>query len=229
MNGNVDNDKNFDYENNPTWRVFRIMAEFVDGFHFLFPLERTVTFFGSARLPQDHPACEKARELAKLLGEAGCTVVTGGGPGIMEAANHGAHQADAPSIGVNIELPLEQRANKYVSRGMGFHHFYTRKVMLAYSAEAYIFFPGGLGTLDEFSELATLLQTKKIEEHIPIILFDTEFWNPLLAWIEKTMYQDYKTIDARDQKLWTVTDSVEEAFSVVRRALPRKRVTLHHS
>lgn len=205
------------------------MAEFVDGFNFLANLERTVTFFGSARLPQDHPASEKARELARLLTEAGCTVITGGGPGIMEAANHGAKEAGGESIGLNIELPLEQRVNQHVTSGVGFHHFFTRKVMFAYSAEAFVFFPGGLGTLDEFFELATLLQTKKMEEQVPIILVGRDYWEPLLEWVDKTVYTEFKAIDARDQKLWTLTDSVEEAYTLVRRALPRKRLRLHHS
>ncbi|MBI4175038.1 TIGR00730 family Rossman fold protein [Candidatus Berkelbacteria bacterium] len=204
------------------------MAEFIDGFDFLSNFERTVTFFGSARLNPDHPASRKARELARLLAEAGCTVITGGGPGIMEAANRGAREAGAESIGLNIELPLEQRINPYINRGMGFHYFFTRKVMLAFSAEAYVFFPGGLGTLDEFSELATLLQTHKIEEEIPIILMGSDFWQPLLDWIHQTMYKDYRAIDARDEKLWTVTDSVEEAFTIIRKALPRKRIKLQH-
>lgn len=221
-------DGQFDFDNNPTWRVFRIMAEFIEGFEFLSEYSKTVTFFGSARLPQDHPACEQARQFAKLLAEAGCTVVTGGGPGIMEAANHGASEAGAETIGLNIELPMEQRANKYLTNGIGFHYFFTRKVMLAYSAEAFVFFPGGLGALDEFSELATLLQTHKIEEKIPIILFGTDFWQPLLDWMQKTMYQTYKTIDARDLELWTLTDSIEEALTIVQRALPRKRVRLRH-
>lgn len=220
----------FDFTNNPSWRIFRIMSEFIDGFEFLSEYSNTVTFFGSARLPQDHPAAQKARQLAGLLAEANVTVITGGGPGIMEAANRGAVEAGGESVGLNIELPLEQRANPYLTKGVGFHYFFTRKVMLAYSAEAYVFFPGGLGTVDEFSELATLLQTQKIEEHIPIILMDSEFWQPLLDWIQKTMYEKYKTIDARDQKLWTLTDSVEEAYQIINKALPhpRKRIKLHH-
>ena len=221
-------DGKFDFDNNPSWRVFRIMGEFIDGFEFLSDFTKTVTFFGSSRLPQNHPACVQARELAKLLAEAGCTIVTGGGPGLMEAANHGANEAGQETIGLNIELAMEQRANKYLTKGLGFHYFFTRKVMLAYSAEAFVFFPGGLGTLDEFSELATLLQTHKIEEKIPIILMGSDFWSPLLAWIKTTMHDEYKTIDARDQDLWTLTDSVEEAYTLIRQALPRKRIHLRH-
>ncbi len=223
-------DTKFDFSSNPSWRIFRIMSEFIDGFEFLSDYTNTVTFFGSARLAADHPASQKARELGKLLGETNVTVITGGGPGIMEAANRGANEGGGESIGLNIELALEQRANPYLTRGIGFHYFFTRKVMLAFSAEAYVFFPGGLGTIDEFSELATLLQTQKIEEHIPIILFDSEFWQPFLTWIEKTMYEKYHTIDARDQQFWTLTDSVEEAFQIIKKALPRtrKRIKLHH-
>ena len=221
-------DGKFDYANNPSWRIFRIMAEFIDGFDFLSNYERTVTFFGSARLAADHPASQKARQLARLLAETGCTVITGGGPGIMEAANRGAHEAGGESVGLNIELELEQRINPYITKGMGFHYFFTRKVMLAFSAEAYVFFPGGLGTLDEFSELVTLLQTHKIEEQLPVILIGSDFWQPLLDWIDTTMYKEYKAIDARDKKLWTLTDSVEEAFTIIRQALPRQRVKLQH-
>ncbi len=219
----------FDFKENPSWRIFRIMGEFIDGFEFLDQFDQTVTFFGSARISTDHPDAIKARELGKLLTEAGCTVITGGGPGIMEAANHGAFEADGQSVGLNIELPMEQRANRYVKKGIGFHYFFTRKVMLAYSAEAFVFFPGGLGTLDEFSELVTLLQTHKIEEKIPVVLVGKEFWTPLLDWIKTTVYEKYHAIDARDQELWTLTDSAEEAFAVIRKALPHgRRVHLRH-
>lgn len=220
----------FDFKNNPSWRIFRIMAEFIDGFEFLDQFQDTVTFFGSARLAPDHPDSVKARELARLLTEAGCTIITGGGPGIMEAANRGAFEANGVSVGLNIELPLEQRVNRYVKKGIGFHYFFTRKVMLAYSAQAFVFFPGGLGTLDEFSELVTLLQTHKMEEKIPVILVGKEYWTPLLDWIRTSMYETYQAIDARDQEIWTLTDSAEEAFTAIRKVLPDggRRVHLRH-
>ena len=166
--------------NEITWRIFRIMAEFVEGFQFLSESSREVTFFGSARTKKSDRWYKEGVKLGRLCATNGFTVVTGGGPGIMEALNKGAKEGGGVSIGLNIQLPNEQRINEYVTRGRGFHYFFTRKVMLAYSAQAYIFFPGGFGTLSEFFDLVELVQTKKMES-IPIICVGKDFWGALDA------------------------------------------------
>lgn len=199
------------------WRIFRIMSEFVEGFQFLSELKNTVSFFGSARFPEDEHHYREAVDLARLLGKAGYTVVTGGGPGIMEAANRGASEAGAESIGLNILLPKEQRINKYVRRSVAFHYFFTRKVMLSYAAQAYVFFPGGFGTLDELSELITLVQTKKIEP-IPIILVGKDFWLPFHQWIEHNMLRWHRTIDKKDLEIYHIVDNIQEAYAIITRA-----------
>ncbi len=203
-----------------TWRVFRIMAEFVEGFEFLSHAGKSVSIFGSTRFQPDHPWYEEARRLAHKLGKGGFTVITGGGPGIMEAANRGAYEAGAPSLGLNIELPHEQRINPYVRHSRGFHYFFTRKVMLAAASMAYVYFPGGLGTLDEMAELTNLIQTEKMQR-IPIILVGKDFWSPLLAWIEKTMGRQYKTISPEDTSIYRLVDSADEAFELIRSAPDR--------
>lgn len=207
----------FDF-NNPSWRIFRIMSEFVDGFSFLGNLQHSVTIFGSARLKEGSPYYELARHTARRLVEEGFAVVTGGGPGIMQAGNHGAFEAGGQSIGLNIQLPLEQQQNAYVKQGMGFHYFFSRKVMLAFSAEAYIFYPGGFGTLDELFELTTLIQTGKLSRHTPIILMGSDFWSPLFAWIETTLRDKLHTISPADCNLWHVTDDAEAAVTLVKQA-----------
>ncbi len=196
------------------WRIFRIMAEFVEGFQFLTGLKKEVSIFGSTRLSETHHHYKEACRLAKMLGEKGFTIVTGGGPGIMEAANRGASDAGAESIGLNIQLPQEQRVNPYVKRSVGFHYFFTRKVMLSASAQAYIFFPGGFGTLDEFFEIVTLIQTKKMDP-IPIILIGKDFWKPLLEWIELYMYKKHRTIDKDNMEIYHLASSIEEAVELI--------------
>lgn len=219
----------FDFDENPSWRVFRIMAEFIDGFDFLSELEKTVTFFGSARVAETSPFYALARDLGEALGKRGYSVITGGGPGIMEAGNRGAHVTDAESIGLNIELPMGQRTNPYLSKGIGFHYFFTRKVMMVFASEAYVFFPGGLGTLDEFFELVTLIQTKKIDTHIPIVLMGSEYWTPLLDWIKNDIYGKYQMITNADQQIWSLTDSVEDAVCLIEgRCQPRQRTMTGH-
>lgn len=205
----------FDFEHNPTWRIFRIMSEFVDGFSFLAQISRSVTFFGSARLPETHEYYQKARELAARLSHLGYAIVTGGGPGIMEAANRGAFEAGGQSVGLNIQLPMEQRINRYVKQGMSFTYFFSRKVMLNFSAEAYIYFPGGFGTLDEFFDLVTLVQTGKHERSVPIILVGTSYWEPLTRWMRDEMMNTLHTIGSNDLAIFTLTDDIEEVVRIV--------------
>lgn len=213
----------FDFKEDPTWRIFRIMSEFVDGFQFLSEFKNEVTFFGSARLGSRHPYYIIARKLAKKLARAGFTIITGGGPGIMEAGNRGAQEGkNGESVGLNIQLPREQRTNKYVVKGLGFHYFFTRKIMLSASAQAYIFFPGGFGTLDEFFEIITLIQTGKIAKPIPVILMGKEYWGPLLAWIDVEVRETLHAVEKKDTEIYTLVDSVEEAYNIIRQSKPRK-------
>ncbi|HEX9664744.1 MAG TPA: TIGR00730 family Rossman fold protein [Patescibacteria group bacterium] len=211
----------FDFKEDVTWRIFRIMSEFIDGFQFLADLKKEVTFFGSARVSASNEYYKQARQLCRLLGKSGFTIITGGGPGIMEAANQGAFETGAESVGLNIQLPFEQRINPFVKKGIGFHYFFTRKVMLSASAQAYIFFPGGFGTLDEFFEMTMLIQTKKMET-IPIILVGQEYWGPLLDWINNVVYGKFKNIDREDMKIYTLVDNIQEAYEIIRKTKERK-------
>jgi uncharacterized protein (TIGR00730 family) len=204
-----------------TWRIFRIMSEFVEGFQFLSQLHKEVTIFGSARLPKDNKWCKEAEKLGKILAKHGYTVITGGGPAIMEAANKGAFSINpAKSIGINIQLPMEQRTNPYVAKSKGFYYFFTRKVMLAASAQSYIFFPGGYGTADEFMEIIVLQQTGKMA-HTPVVLVGKEFWQPLLDWFSQTMATKYKTIQPQDLKIIHLVNTAEEAFKHVQKSKER--------
>lgn len=207
--------QDFDYEHNPTWRIFRIMSEFVDGFSFLARIQRSVTFFGSARLKEANPYYQQARDLAHRLAERGYTVVTGGGPGIMQAANQGATEAGGESVGLNIQLPMEQRINRYVKKGMSFSFFFSRKVMLNFSAEAFIFFPGGYGTLDEFFELVTLVQTGKHERSVPIVMVGRDYWEPLTKWMQSELRDNLHTIGPKDLDILTLTDDLDEVVRIV--------------
>jgi hypothetical protein len=208
-----------DFRNSPHWRVLRIQAEFVDGWNFLADIPNSVTVFGSARFPDHHKWYKESRKLGQLLADAGFNIVTGGGPGIMEAANRGASEAggQGDSIGLNIQLPMEQRMNPYVDRGIGFHYFFVRKVMLAYSARAYVYFPGGFGTMDEFMELLTLIQTKKIMR-VPIVLVGQNFWQGLLDWVRSTLLEKYGTINRDDLDLFQLVDSADEAFEIIKQS-----------
>ncbi len=221
MNGNgalhdaLGGDMDFDYEHNPTWRIFRIMSEFVDGFTFLARIQKSVTVFGSARMRETHPYYQLALELSSRLATMGYTIVTGGGPGVMQAANQGASEAGGNSIGLNIQLPNEQRINPFVKQSLSFNYFFSRKVMLDFSAEAYIFFPGGFGTLDEFFELITLVQTGKHERTVPIIMMGREYWEPLTEWMREHMLLRLETIAPSDLEIWKVTDDIDEAIRIV--------------
>jgi uncharacterized protein (TIGR00730 family) len=203
-----------------TWRIFRIMAEFVEGFQFLSTTKKQISVFGSARFPAGSKWYEESVKFGKMLGVQGFTVVTGGGPGIMEAANKGAFEAGAPSVGLNIQLPLEQRINPYVTHSRAFYYFFTRKVMLAASAQAYVFFPGGFGTLDELFEILTLIQTGKSEK-IPVVLVGKEYWEPLKGWLKESVYGTYDAIDRIDLDLLRIVDTAEEAFAIVSKSSER--------
>lgn len=203
-----------DFRKEVSWRIFRIMAEFIDGFQFLADLKKEVSFFGSARFSKNNQYYKEARKLAKMLGKKGFTIITGGGPGIMEAANRGATDAGAESIGLNIQLEKEQRINKYVKKGIGFHYFFTRKTMLSASAQVYIFFPGGFGTLDEFFEMTTLIQTKKMER-IPVVLVGKKYWEPLLEWIDTQVHTENHAIKKQDMNIYKLVDSAKEAYDII--------------
>lgn len=209
-----------------TWRVFRIMSEFVEGFDTLSGLDEAVSVFGSARTPRDSPSYAAAERLGRALVERGFAVITGGGPGIMEAANKGAHEAGGVSVGLNISLPHEQEANPYQTISLEFQHFFPRKVMFLKYCVGLVCFPGGFGTMDELFESLTLVQTGKAPA-FPIILYDSKFWSPLTRYVEEVMLREYRTISAEDMEWFTVCDDVETAADHLRRRvdalLPRLR------
>jgi uncharacterized protein (TIGR00730 family) len=197
----------------------RIGEEFLQGFEAVERIGRpAITVFGSARVHEGHPAYAAAREAGRRLAEAGFAVVTGGGPGVMEAANRGAQEAGGVSVGFNIELPHEQGSNPYVDIGVTFHHFYVRKTMFVKAAEGFLIFPGGFGTLDELFESLTLIQTGKVL-HFPVVLFDSAYWQPMLDWIQGRLLAD-GMISPEDLDLLGVTDSVEDAVTQILRPLP---------
>lgn len=197
-------------------RVNVISREFLAGFNFIKDTPKTVTFFGSARTICSETDYQNAYNLAKEVAKLNFAVVTGGGPGIMEAANKGAYEIDGHSFGLTIQLPKEQVTNKYLNKNLRFQYFFTRKVSLTYAAEAYVYFPGGFGTLDELFEILTLIQTNKIVA-VPIILFGSHYWNPLLSFIKKHMLETEK-IDVADLDLFVITDSIEEAVEIIKQA-----------
>ena len=197
-------------------RVSTIRKEFEKGFKFLKSYGKAATFFGSARFSSQNVNYQEARTLAYKLAQDDFTIITGGGPGVMEAANRGAMEAGGKSVGINIQLPKGQRVNKYVKESVSFHYFFARKVMLSFASEVYIFFPGGFGTLDEFFEMVTLVQTKKIEP-IPIILVGKSYWQPLLGWIEESLYKKNKTVSKESMEIYHLVNSVEEAFPLIKK------------
>jgi len=213
-----------DWRHSPHWRVLRIMAEFIDGFQFLGDFKKSVTIFGSARFQEGDRWYEEARKLSKLLAKSGFMVITGGGPGIMEAANRGAVEGHGESVGLNIQLPYEQRVNEYVKKGIGFHYFFTRKVMLSYASQAYVFCPGGYGTLDEVFEILTLVQTHKIYEKIPVVLMSKDYWGPLDQWLKKIVLEKYGGIDPEDLALYRIVDNAEDALKIIKKSKPRKEI-----
>lgn len=196
-----------------SWRVFKIMAELVDGFELLKKYRLAATFFGSARCSLDDKIYQDAEKLSHMLSKSGFAIITGGAGGIMEAGNKGAFTAGGPSIGLNIKLPHEQGGNAYTTDGLVFNYFFTRRVMLSFASELYVFFPGGFGTLDEFFEIVTLVQTNKIKR-IPIILYGKDFWAPLVRFMEEELLAKHKTIDKDDLKLFVIADNPEEAYQL---------------
>ncbi|MDO8566955.1 MAG: TIGR00730 family Rossman fold protein [bacterium] len=197
-----------------SWRIFKIMAEFIEGFDIIRHHGRAVTFFGSTRTSAEDKMYIHAEELARRLAKKGFAVVTGGSSGIMQAANKGAFEAGGASVGLNVNLSEAQDYNPYLTEKFGFDHFFVRKVMLTYASEVYIYFPGGFGTLDEFFEIVTLVQSKKIRR-VPIILFGASYWGPLLSFIEKTIFRERAAIDEDDMTLYTLVDSVDEAYEYI--------------
>lgn len=196
-----------------SWRMFRIMGEFIEGFDELANLGPAVTIYGSARLPEDDPLYAEVEEIANRLGQTGFAIITGGGPGVMEAANKGASKAGAESIGLNIELPEEQTANTYATKTIMFHHFFVRKVMLVKYASAFIIMPGGLGTLDELTEVLTLIQTYKIRP-FPVVLFKTGYWEGLLDWLHSTVLAR-GFISEVDLELLRICDDPDTVVNIV--------------
>lgn len=199
-----------------SWRVFKIMAEFVSGFELIGKYGLAATFFGTARETFEPHFYADATALAGKLAKEGYAVITGGSAGVMEAANKGAHDAGGASVGLNINLGTKQGLNDYLTDTVSFDHFFVRKVMLAYSSDVYIFFPGGYGTLDEFFEIVTLVQTKKIRQ-IPIVLFGSEYWNPLIEFFKTKLLAEHGAIDESDLHLFFVTDSADDAMEYIKK------------
>src|ERR1041385_5186705 len=197
-----------------TWRVFRIMGEFVQGFEELAHIKHGVAIFGSARTPADHPEYKAAQETGALLARAGHAVITGGGPGIMEAANRGAFEAGGISVGCNIELPHEQKSNDYLTLSLKFKYFFVRKMMFVKYSDAFIIFPGGFGTLDELFEALTLIQTHKIH-NFPVVLYGSKYWKGMMDWLNGPMLGEGKIVEEDFRRLH-VTDSPAEVVKIVK-------------
>jgi uncharacterized protein (TIGR00730 family) len=204
-----------DWVHTDPWRVLRIQSEFVEGFGLLAELGAAVSVFGSARITPDHPDYGAAEQLGGILARAGYAVITGGGPGIMEAVNKGASQAGGVSVGLGIELPFEQRLNDWVDIGLQFRYFFARKTMFVKYAQAFVVFPGGFGTLDELFEALTLVQTHKVTS-FPVILYDSNYWAGLLDWIRQTLVRA-ETISPEDVDLLHITDDIDEIVDVIER------------
>ena len=210
-----------DRQSKDTWSVFKIMGEFVEGFETLRSVWPSVSVFGSARSGRNHPYYQDAVRVSQALSEAGFSIITGGGPGIMEAANLGANRGDGQSIGLNIRLPFEQEPNRFANTVIHFNYFFARKVMFVKYACGFVALPGGFGTLDEVFEALTLKQTRKIHD-FPVILFGTAYWAGLVDWITDQLLAD-RMISKRDRKLFTVTDDVDEVVETIRRHYNRRR------
>jgi uncharacterized protein (TIGR00730 family) len=210
-----------DRQSRDTWSVFKIMGEFVEGFETLRSVWPSVSIFGSARLGRNHVYYQDAVRISEALSQAGFSIITGGGPGVMEAANLGASRGEGQSIGLNIKLPFEQQPNRFAEVGIHFSYFFARKVMFVKYACGFVALPGGFGTLDEVFEALTLKQTRKIHD-FPVILFGTAYWEGLLNWFTEQLLAN-RTISKRDLKLFSVTDDVDEVVETIRRHYNRRR------
>lgn len=197
-----------------SWRVFKIMSEFVEGFEAIKKYGLAASFFGTARASFEEHFYKEASELAGKLAKSGYAIITGGSAGIMEAANKGAFEAGGASVGLNIRLDANQGLNTYLTDSYTFEHFFVRKVMLAFASEVYIFFPGGFGTMDEFFEIVTLVQTGKIRK-VPIVVYGKEYWEPLIAFMQLKFLEEHAAIDKLDLELFHVADSVDDAYDFI--------------
>ncbi|MDP8229934.1 MAG: TIGR00730 family Rossman fold protein [Candidatus Gorgyraea atricola] len=206
--------KNYDFTKEDPWRIFRIMAEFVDGFEELSGIGPAVTVFGSAKTEPGDKYYKLAEQTAASLVKDGYAIITGAGPGIMEAANKGAKNAGGASIGLNIQVPIMQKPNKYITNLIDFRYFFCRKVMFVKYARAFVIFPGGFGTMDEFFESITLIQTEKIEE-FPVILVGNEYWKGLVEWMKTFMLKEDR-IDKKDLDIFTVVDTPKEVSQTIK-------------
>jgi uncharacterized protein (TIGR00730 family) len=203
----------FGFTKEDPWRIFRIMAEFVDSFETLSQIGPSVTIFGSARTPPTDPYYKAAFDLARGLVKNNLAVITGGGPGIMEAANRGALEAKGKSVGLNIELPHEQKPNRFANIPINFHYFFSRKVCFVKYSLGFVFMPGGFGTMDEFFEVVTLIQTERIPR-FPVILFGRKYWTGLLRWMKPALEKN-RFISPRDMELFTITDDIQSTINLI--------------
>ena len=216
-----------DWVHTDPWRVLRIQSEFVEGFGLLAELPRAVSVFGSARTPQDAPEYALGRTLGSALAEAGWAVITGGGPGVMEAVNRGAVEAGGLSVGLGIELPFEQSLNDWVDLGLNFRYFFARKTMFVKYAQAFVILPGGFGTMDELFEALTLVQTSKVKQ-FPVVLMGTAYWSGLIDWLRSTMLE-HGYLSAEDLELLHVTDDIEDVLKVIEAANEERQDSEPHA
>ena len=213
-----------DLRGHETWRIFRIMSEFVEGFEELSNVNRAVSIFGSSRLSRDSQCYKSVMKLAEILSKKGFSIITGGGPGIMEAGNRGAKKGKGLSIGLNIEIPKEQTPNKYQDKRLDFRYFFARKVMFVKYSVGYIITPGGFGTMDEYFEALTLMQTGKIRR-FPIIMFGKDYWGGLIKWMKETLIPS-GTIDKEDMNLFYITDDSEEVVRIIEESYAKKHAAI---
>ena len=204
-----------DFTHEDPWRVFKIMSEFVDGFEVLSQIGKAISIFGSSRSKGNNKYYKLAEETAYLLARAGFAIITGGGPGIMEAANKGARRAKGLSVGLNIQIPMEQKPNNYIDTLLDFHYFFVRKVMFVKYAKAFVIMPGGYGTLDEFYEAINLIQTMRISR-FPVILFGSEYWQGLIKWLKEKVLKE-GNISPEDLNLFKLADSPQQAVAIIKK------------